>query len=318
MFLDITFGLFRAEDQRHHRACMLSGYPNVSASLDHHESSQYVVSIQATHIISNTKGSTVYAGQFTGEKGNEDTVLKIHDTIEEAEAEARHYNEMKGLQGSVIPRFYGLFRGKTWSGGCVAGIILERFGEPVDKLLVDLERGTKAHILDHMDKIHKAGLAPDDVGSGNVLLYGKDIRIIDFTKTDPHKCLSTYRYLNAPEIVEKKELRPARMCRNLPMPKFIASIAKVVINGVSYPTQGMPTDPEVIKMLNPERFFTVYNGYQLITLLKVYYRNVYKELESGRSAEELQKDMEQLMKEAEDEWTVRSPHIRYGYGHKQP
>jgi hypothetical protein len=66
-----------------------------------------------------------------------------------------------------------------------------------------------------MDKIHKAGLALDDVGSGNVLSDGQDIRIIDFTNTDPHKCLSTYDYFNAPEIVEKKELRPARMCRGL-------------------------------------------------------------------------------------------------------
>ncbi|KAK7036582.1 hypothetical protein VNI00_011515 [Paramarasmius palmivorus] len=306
MFLDIMFRLVEAEDQDH-RACMVSGYPDISVSLDHPEPLQDA-SIRVTHILSETKESTIYAGQLVGEKGNEDMVLKIHAKTEQAEAEAQHYKEMKGLQGSVIPRFYGLFQGKTLFGDHVAGIILERFGEPVDKSLDDLDRKTKARILDCMDKIHKAGLAPDDIGPENVLSDGKDIRINDFTNTYPHECRSTYDYLNAPEIVKQEELRPALMCWEL---YALASeigfwtIPKVVINGFAYPTEGMPTDPEVIQKLNPEHFFAVYNGNQLVTLLETYYRIVYKELESGRSVEELREDMEQLMKRAEDQWTVR-------------
>ena len=66
-----------------------------------------------------------------------------------------------------------------------------------------------------MDKIHKAGVLLDDLGSGNILFDGEDIRIIDFTSTLPHQCTSKYDYLNAPEVVDENEVVPAMKCRNL-------------------------------------------------------------------------------------------------------
>ncbi|KAK7043668.1 hypothetical protein VNI00_008279 [Paramarasmius palmivorus] len=149
--------------------------PSVSTLFNrHYESPQNGDRIEITQIVSKSE-TVVYAGKLIGETYEEDVVLKIPETIEKAEAEALRYKDMKGLQGSIIPRFYGLFRAKRWCGGYLVGIVLERFGTPIDKSLVDLERNTnRTHILSYVDKIHKAGFVIDDFGPGNVLFDGSN------------------------------------------------------------------------------------------------------------------------------------------------
>ncbi|KAK7015913.1 hypothetical protein VNI00_018999 [Paramarasmius palmivorus] len=308
MPLGITFKL--AEDSLYHRAHLFSHYPLVHPRFNsNYPTPQGVDAIEVTVNISiHTDTSTVYAGKLIRGQNTDDIVIKIRDTVGEAEAEALCYEQLKGLQGSTIPRFYGLFRAKGRSGGHLAGILLERFGKPVDRLLEDLGHETKAQILHHVHRIHKAGIALDELEPRHVLSDGNNLRIIDFTNVWPHTCRSTYDYLTAPQVVAGlQELAPARNCPNLYSCAFEMGfwiIPKVTINDFPYNAKGMPTDPHIIKLLHPGHFFDTYNNHQLITLLKIYYQKVHKKMESGVPVEVLQNNMDELMKEAEEEWTV--------------
>jgi hypothetical protein len=143
MPLGITFKL--PEDLFYHRAKRLSHYPLVHPRFNtNYPSPQGVDNIEVTANISiHTDASTVYAGKLIRGQHTEDIVIKIRDTVEEAEAEALCYEQLKDLQGSTIPGFYGLFRARQRSGGHLGGILLERFGKPVKRLLEDLRHETK-------------------------------------------------------------------------------------------------------------------------------------------------------------------------------
>ena len=119
----------------YHTASQLQNYPK--CSLRPHAKYPFELPPQEIRVIRSLYDScdtTVYLGRC---KDKTEVALKFTD-VKDIEAEAGVYDAMAHIQGSVIPKLYGLFYGKTTSGTCVACLVLERFGDsleiPFDKL----------------------------------------------------------------------------------------------------------------------------------------------------------------------------------------
>ncbi|KAK7027334.1 hypothetical protein VNI00_015297 [Paramarasmius palmivorus] len=310
MTIQITFELDDTKARnRLHRARTALRYPSPIAQFNRRYPVPDSASIiRVTDILSDTKRSTVYLAHITDKHGKRQVVLKVGDVLNSLGTEADCYNDMKHLQGSVVPHFYGLFRAERNTGGYLAGIVLEQFGEPVREMFDDLERSIKARILDHLFKIHKAGILPFDFEERNVLIDGNELRVIDFEDIGAHKCSATYDFLNAGEELEYHEMYT--ICHDilkiaLEMGFWISPTVR--INDFDYKAKNLPTDQAIIKALTPQQLIDKYSRRQSITLVKVYYQKVYEELQAGRTVPELEGEMERLMKEAEEAWKISFP-----------
>ncbi|KAK7060916.1 hypothetical protein VNI00_000649 [Paramarasmius palmivorus] len=309
MPLNISFDLEedKALNKGHvHRALSLLHYPSVTARFD----SRYpppgdAGGIKATAVLNDTENSTVYLAHFTGKFDCGEIVLKVGESLDDIGTEAACYEDMAHLQGSSIPRFYGVFRVETKSGGYLPGLVLERFGESLQQFFDTLERGVRARILDHLVKIHKAGFILNDLEERNVLYDGSDIRLIDFKHALPHEpeCHTTYDFLNAPERLTDHE-RDTMMCYDMYSAACEMDFwesSEVVIHGINYvDDETLPSDQAVIDALKPHRLCETY-PLHLYTLLPVFYRIVHKEMEAGKSVKDVQDDMDALMDQAERE-----------------
>lgn len=94
------------------------------------------------HVLPYEGSSRVYRGQLEWEAGgSRDVVCKmiLGYQCERLEDEAKFYcTQLKDLQGSTVPRFYGLFTGsyKNMAGKArpLACVMLEPFGSPASTL----------------------------------------------------------------------------------------------------------------------------------------------------------------------------------------
>ncbi|TFY63650.1 hypothetical protein EVG20_g6230 [Dentipellis fragilis] len=144
--------------------------------------------------------STVYKGKLRiiGATVDRDAVCKItKDNLEsttQMENEATIYNtRLKGLQDSIVPIFYGFYKGSYQLEGRIikfSCIVLEYCGSPIEVEFEELSDALKSKIVDCMVGIHKAGIQHKDFRERNVLITpgGDDVRIIDFDRASIHQC----------------------------------------------------------------------------------------------------------------------------------
>ncbi|KAJ7664950.1 hypothetical protein B0H17DRAFT_1143517 [Mycena rosella] len=115
-------------------------------------------------------------------------ILKIAreaDEISALEQEAVIYaNQLKSIQGKYVPEFYGIYHGEVM-GSPVACMLLE-YCTPGARISPD-ERNRK--IMLAACAVHAAGLMHCELLSGhNLVMSGKDIKIVDFSGAVPHRC----------------------------------------------------------------------------------------------------------------------------------
>ena len=110
--------------------------------------------IVITETLSAHRRSTVYGGHLLDKKGRAwledgkqvDVVIKM-GSIQAVTAEARRYYGMRHLQGSVLPRMYGLLKAAEGDKKRRMGLlVLERFGTSLGVPLDILERSEKCDI----------------------------------------------------------------------------------------------------------------------------------------------------------------------------
>ncbi|KDQ30282.1 hypothetical protein PLEOSDRAFT_165859 [Pleurotus ostreatus PC15] len=121
----------------------------------------------------------------------------VPDLVEEA---AMYDASLRSLQGRVIPKCYGLYEGQGEEGQLIACLILERWGECVDRPFWMLAVDLRLRILDQLHDIHRCGYWHNDFAERNVLLSKPvgdgcdtndailDVRIIDLSEIMPHTC----------------------------------------------------------------------------------------------------------------------------------
>ncbi|KAK7062818.1 hypothetical protein VNI00_000312 [Paramarasmius palmivorus] len=119
-------------------------------------------------------------------------VLKFafrEDFVDDLAQEAEVYrNALEPLQGSAIPRCYGLFTGEGEEGQEIACLVLEYCGESLDQPFCLLPLDVRMRILERLYELHKCGVHHGDFAERNVLKYNNDIRLIDFDQTEFHDC----------------------------------------------------------------------------------------------------------------------------------
>ncbi|TFK37994.1 hypothetical protein BDQ12DRAFT_684482 [Crucibulum laeve] len=111
------------------------------------------------------------------------------DFISDLAEELNVYNgALEPLQGSTIPRCYGLYAGSGEEGQTIACLVLEYWGECLRRPFNQQPLHKRVRILERLGEIHRRGLLHGDFAERNVLELNGDIRIIDFDQTTYHKC----------------------------------------------------------------------------------------------------------------------------------
>ncbi|KAJ7242992.1 hypothetical protein C8J57DRAFT_1084107 [Mycena rebaudengoi] len=108
------------------------------------------------------------------------------EAVEELEREAGFYaNQLKPLQGVVVPKCYGFYRAKI-NRTPLACLILEYCaGVPGEKLRDINRKAMRAAYA-----VHAAGVLHGDLLNGHHFVHmGRDLRIIDFTVAVSHQCI---------------------------------------------------------------------------------------------------------------------------------
>ncbi|KAF5371350.1 hypothetical protein D9615_009702 [Tricholomella constricta] len=109
----------------------------------------------------------------------------IADLTEEAEV---YKGALESLQGTAVPRCYGLYNGYGVDGEPIACLMLEYWGECIHQPFEHLPLNVRIRILQRLGDIHKQGLVHGDFAERNVLELDGDVRIIDFDQTENHRC----------------------------------------------------------------------------------------------------------------------------------
>ncbi|KAJ7471278.1 hypothetical protein B0H11DRAFT_2283308 [Mycena galericulata] len=132
--------------------------------------------------------SNVYAFRI-GPRGMEPTetiaikVVRGKEEIAEMERETGFYeNQLKGLQGTVVPKCYGFYTAKV-NGTPLGCLLLEYCSGPpnVDRACSNMRA---AYAL------HAAGVLHGDLSDGHHFVsMGRETRIVDFTVAVPHQCV---------------------------------------------------------------------------------------------------------------------------------
>ncbi|KAL1742995.1 hypothetical protein HDZ31DRAFT_75158 [Schizophyllum fasciatum] len=134
--------------------------------------------------------------------------------------EAIFYNRhLKKIQGSAVPKHYGVWIGWTAWGTSVACAIMEWCGQPYDKRIIDPRNSKperRQRIMDTIKALHDVGFEHTDLGGGETdhLLYDTSREmafIIDFRDAEKHKCglrmeLLPYTCLPMPLVLGCEEL----------------------------------------------------------------------------------------------------------------
>ncbi|KAJ7103003.1 hypothetical protein B0H15DRAFT_942517 [Mycena belliarum] len=111
-------------------------------------------------------------------------VARNADEIDALEKEAFLYeNQLKSIRGKYVPEYYGIYHGEV-RGSQVACMLLEYC---VGERIPSDERNRK--IMLAACAVHAAGLEHCDLLSGhNLIMSGKDVKIVDFGNAIPHRC----------------------------------------------------------------------------------------------------------------------------------
>ncbi|KAJ7148664.1 hypothetical protein C8R43DRAFT_1194106 [Mycena crocata] len=139
--------------------------------------------------------NSVYTARI-GARGMEPTdviALKVargKEEVEEMEREAGFYEQqLKGLQGTVVPKCYGFYTTKV--GGTPLGCLLMEYcsGPPVDRVDRDRVDDLNRKALRAAYALHSAGVLHGDLAH-HIVPMGRDVRIVDFAVSVSHQCVS--------------------------------------------------------------------------------------------------------------------------------
>lgn len=162
--------------------------------------------------------STVYSGTCQDQEKTKVAIkFAATDTLL---MEAGVYDELADIQGTVIPKLYGLFFGETDKGKETACIIMQYAGEELEELLEDLPKPDQSvypistrqatsntavdvyrgEILSHLAAVHACGLHLPDFAERNILKADNgSYRLIDFEDVKDHDCRWTLDFRNPGE-----------------------------------------------------------------------------------------------------------------------
>ncbi|KAF9024113.1 hypothetical protein BDZ89DRAFT_898807, partial [Hymenopellis radicata] len=91
-------------------------------------------------------------------------------------------NDLRGLQGSVVPKCYGYFKGRS-GGQSLSCLVLEFCNQPFRS--ADFSQ----QIILATANLHQVGIYHGNILSGaHFVLASNGIRIIDFAKAQRHHC----------------------------------------------------------------------------------------------------------------------------------
>ncbi|GJE90082.1 serine/threonine protein kinase [Phanerochaete sordida] len=141
--------------------------------------------------------SRVYRGNL--DLSSEETIevvckIVLNEDSDRLEDEARLYTErMKHLQGTTVPRFYGLFSGTYVNPAgrtrAIRCIIVEEWGSSMSKI-THLPMSLRITIIEAVLRIHAAGVKHNDLRFPNILISEdkSEVRIVDFDNASEHTC----------------------------------------------------------------------------------------------------------------------------------
>ncbi|GJE91877.1 hypothetical protein PsYK624_080280 [Phanerochaete sordida] len=142
--------------------------------------------------------SAVFRGEIRADKPDaqpEEVVCKYREEdVFELEREANFYqNNLRELQGVVVPHFHGLYKGSRVDDDdeerTVVCLILEYF--PADRSVPYWKRPleTKEDVAYSMLELHFAGLNHNNFDDDHILVSERgEVRIIDFDQATAHTC----------------------------------------------------------------------------------------------------------------------------------
>ncbi|KAF8176313.1 hypothetical protein BJ912DRAFT_1063980 [Pholiota molesta] len=151
-------------------------------------------------------------------------VLKYSRNLQALASLEREYSfyaqQLASLQGSVIPKCFGLFKGTSCNLtlGC---LVLEHCQETQlrIKVLTDFEDDEDEYIrrfISGICKIHKLGVFLNHKGKHQVLRQNREPRIIDFAQATTHVCPGALPALNSmPAKIRSQNIKGEPACREL-------------------------------------------------------------------------------------------------------
>lgn len=196
-----------------HIAPELDDYPIILLQSDHtHPCSLKPQTIRITNLLSDWHPDTslhraVYSGIARKDGQKIEVAVKFSASVDEALVEAANYGLLEALQGTMIPRLYGvLFGFEKSSDDQVACLVMERFGSKLRLQLHQLDAVSRCvtnssnvfgsltetfprrgKILNCLRDIHYAGLSHVDFAKRNVVTKDDEFRIIDLADMEPHE-----------------------------------------------------------------------------------------------------------------------------------
>ncbi|KAH9923006.1 hypothetical protein B0H21DRAFT_701332 [Amylocystis lapponica] len=105
---------------------------------------------------------------------------------------AIYRDQLRDLQGKVVPRFYGLYEGEMENKELTDCLITQYCGEHAEVPFCGLSWDSKASVITALLKVHKAGVQHGHSHEGNIVFTPKGYpRIIDFSYAGAHTCEGT-------------------------------------------------------------------------------------------------------------------------------
>ncbi|THH19706.1 hypothetical protein EUX98_g8718 [Antrodiella citrinella] len=197
-----------------HLASQLDNFPTCQVRPSHNY--PFLLSpqeIEVTETLYSSERTAVYAATC---KDGTELALKFTN-LHDIAVESGVYDTLQELQGSVLPKLYGVFMGKDEEGGLVPCLVLERFGNRLECPFHELPKPEKAKLLNKVVTAHHAGLFHLDFAERNILVKDGDYRIIDLVHVEPHDppCTWSYDFEEHLEDEEVDDMGPTVQCRSL-------------------------------------------------------------------------------------------------------
>ncbi|KAF9019670.1 hypothetical protein BDZ89DRAFT_309036 [Hymenopellis radicata] len=231
--------------------------------------------------------SSVYSGYIEDDEGERyeyDVAFKFGE-VGRVRFEAEQYARMARLQGTAIPRLFGLAFAKTKRGGYYACLMTERFGSSLDCALISLARSEKAIILSHLQAVHDTGLLHANFRERNVLQRGEDFRLVDFDQMrESHTCSVPDErpdFYDMPDVfTDEARQTICRYVRIHARNMDFWDEGTVVVGGYLFQKEGLPSG-RIMDDVFPRIYFRRYKGDDLNDLLCHYFKHVQTLLERG-------------------------------------
>ncbi|KII85416.1 hypothetical protein PLICRDRAFT_126242 [Plicaturopsis crispa FD-325 SS-3] len=150
----------------------------------------------ATATVSSTIQDNMHCKVYRASINGHDVVIKLSvphrkdpRSFADLEMEGKVYSDsLRDLQGTVIPRSYGFYRGSDASRRKICCLVMEDCGDPV-QFLDKLDDADKLQVMQHLAAVHAKGYRLRDFAERNVVGRGGAYRLIDFHDMEIHdKC----------------------------------------------------------------------------------------------------------------------------------